>query len=78
MAATVTGHEATLGTGLVFLISLGLVSSLVDLPLGIYRQFRLEAQFGFNRMTPRLFVTDLLRNALISLVIALPLLSLIL
>lgn len=78
MAATVTGHEATLGTGLVFLISLGLVSNLVDLPLGIYRQFRLEAQFGFNRMTTRLFVTDLLRNALISLVIALPLLSLIL
>src|SRR5574343_201447 len=78
MAATVTGHEATLGTGLVFLISLGLVSSLVDLPLGIYRQFRLEERFGFNRMTPRLFVTDLLRNALISLIIAFPLLSLIL
>ncbi|MFM7122985.1 MAG: M48 family metallopeptidase, partial [Fluviibacter sp.] len=34
--------------------------------------------YGFNRMTLVLFITDLLRNALVSLIIALPLLSLIL
>lgn len=72
------GNEATLTTGLIFLMSLGLLSSLVDLPLSIYKQFVLEARFGFNRMTPALFITDLLRNALVSLIIALPLLSLIL
>lgn len=78
MASAITGEPSTLLTGLVFLISLGLVSSLVDLPLGIYRQFGLEARFGFNRMTPRLFISDLLRNTLVSLIIALPLLSLML
>ena len=77
-AVQIIGNETGLMTGLVFLMTLGLLSGLVDLPLSIYRQFNLEARFGFNRMTPRLFVTDLLRNALVSLIIALPLLSLIL
>ncbi len=77
-ALQLSGNDAGLITGLVFLVSLAVVSGLIDLPLSIYRQFSLEARFGFNRMTPKLFVTDLLRNALVSLVIALPLLSLIL
>jgi STE24 endopeptidase len=77
-ATALYGGESTLLTGLIFLTCLGMLSGLIDLPLAIYRQFHLEERFGFNRMTPRLFVTDLLRNALISLIIALPLLSLIL
>lgn len=78
IAITLSNSDSSLITGLIFLVSLGVLSSLVDLPLSIYRQFSLEARFGFNRMTPALFITDLLRNALVSLIIALPLLSLIL
>lgn len=77
-ALGINGKETTLTTGLIFLVTLGFLSSLVELPLSIYKQFVLEARFGFNRMTPALFITDLLRNALVSLIIALPLLSLIL
>jgi STE24 endopeptidase len=77
-ALGINGNESTLITGLIFLVSLGMLSGLVDLPLSIYKQFVLEADFGFNRMTPSLFITDLLRNALVSLIIALPLLLLIL
>ena len=78
MALDIAGTESPLITGLVFLLMLGVLSSLIDLPISIYRQFGLEARFGFNRMTPVLFITDLVRNALVSLIIALPLLSLIL
>ena len=78
VAVQLCGNVENLITGLVFLISLGVLSGLIDLPLSLYRQFNLEARFGFNRMTPKLFITDLLRNALASLIIALPLLSLIL
>lgn len=77
-AVDVSGNASTLITGLVFLMVLGVLSSLIDLPLNLYRQFSLESRFGFNRMTLVLFFTDLLRNALVSLIIALPLLSLIL
>lgn len=78
IALDIAGTQSTLITGLIFLVGLGVLSSLIDLPISIYRQFGLEARFGFNRMTPVLFITDLLRNALVSLIIALPLLSLIL
>ena len=78
MALDIAGTESPLITGLIFLVGLGVLSSLIDLPISIYRKFGLEARFGFNRMTPVLFITDLLRNALVSLIIALPLLSLIL
>lgn len=78
VATALAGNESTLIPGLVFLISLGILSGIVDLPVSIYRQFGLEARFGFNRMTAALFIIDLLRNALVSLIIALPLLALIL
>jgi STE24 endopeptidase len=52
--------------------------SLVDLPLEWYRQFRVEQAFGFNRMTPALFIADTLKSLLLSVVIGLPLLMLVL
>ena len=66
----------TLWTGTIFILAVLLISSLLDLPLSIYRTFGLEQRFGFNRMTPRLFVTDLLKNALLALVIGTPLILL--
>ncbi|HUH41466.1 MAG TPA: M48 family metallopeptidase, partial [Castellaniella sp.] len=47
----------------------------VGLPFAIWRTFRLEARFGFNRMTPRLFVLDALKILLITLVLGTPLLA---
>lgn len=62
--------ELTAGLGLIF--SLLLVSGAVDLPLAWWRQFVIEARFGFNRMTPRLFLTDTLKSALLAAVIGAP------
>lgn len=60
--------------GVVLIGSVMLLTSLVELPLSIYRQFGLEARFGFNRMTPALFVADLAKQALLAVVIGIPLL----
>ncbi|MGB7180920.1 MAG: M48 family metallopeptidase [Burkholderiaceae bacterium] len=54
------------------------VTGLIDLPFSWYRQFHLEKRFGFNRMTPALFVGDLLKGTLIGIVIGLPLLAVVL
>ena len=35
---------------------------LVGLPFAVWRTFRIEARFGFNRVTPRLFALDLLKQ----------------
>ena len=70
--------DAPLLRALLLILSVMLVLSLVDLPLALWRQFVLEKRFGFNRMTPGLFLADLLRSALITLALAGPLLALIL
>ncbi|MGE0310913.1 MAG: M48 family metallopeptidase [Lautropia sp.] len=59
-------------TGIV--MSVVLVSSMLELPFEIYRQFVQEARFGFNRMTVSLFVADLLKSTALGVVLGLPLL----
>lgn len=68
----------SLPQGLVFVALVASVSWLVDLPLTVYRSFGLEARFGFNRLTPGLFVADALKGILLSAVIGLPLIACVL
>jgi len=46
---------------------------LVGLPFSAWSKFRLEARFGFNRITPRLFIIDGLKGLLLTLLLGLPL-----
>ncbi|MBD3610655.1 MAG: M48 family metallopeptidase [Gammaproteobacteria bacterium] len=63
---------STIQTGIVFLISVSLIMSILDLPFTIYRTFVLEQRFGFNRTTVKTFVSDLVKGAIIMLVIGIP------
>ncbi len=54
------------------------VTALVDLPFEWYRQFSLEQRYGFNRMTPRLFLIDLAKSVVLAVVLGLPLLAVVL
>jgi len=67
-----------LWTGVAVLISFSLVSSVLDLPSTIYSTFRIEAKFGFNRTTSSVFVTDLFKSFLISIIIGVPFATLVL
>ena len=60
------------------IVAFTLITGIIDLPFDYYRQFVLEARFGFNKMTARLFFMDTLKNSLIGAVIGLPLLWVIL
>ncbi|HEX5126042.1 MAG TPA: M48 family metallopeptidase [Rhodocyclaceae bacterium] len=51
---------------------------LYDLPLTLYRVFRLEERFGFNRTTPKVFATDLVKQTILAIVIGAPLLWVVL
>jgi STE24 endopeptidase len=42
--------------------------------LALYRQFVIEANFGFNRMTWKIFISDLLKQAGLGIVIGTPVL----
>ena len=61
--------------GLLYVYLIGLIFWLVSLPITIYGQFVIEARYGFNRMTWKLFILDGLKGLLVSLVLMTPLLS---
>jgi STE24 endopeptidase len=44
------------------LVTLYLLFGLISLPFSVWRQFGIEARFGFNTMKPRLFLLDLFRQ----------------
>ena len=67
-----------LAHGVALIASVVLLLSALDLPLAVYRTFVIEARFGFNRMTPALFIADLARQTLIASVLGVPLLVLVL
>ena len=58
--------------------AVAMVVALIDLPFSVYRTFRIETRFGFNTMTAKLFVIDLLKSVLISALLGLPLIACIL
>lgn len=63
---------------LALLTAFALIGGALELPFELYSTFRIEQRFGFNRMTPRLFVADLLKNTLVGAAIGLPLAALVL
>jgi STE24 endopeptidase len=91
LALTVFGGIAAIAEGLralwpdapflrqVLLVgAVALAAALVDLPIAAYRQFVLEARFGFNRMTPGLFVADMLKGLVLAVALGLPLVAAVL
>ncbi|MBK7423623.1 MAG: M48 family metallopeptidase [Propionivibrio sp.] len=62
------------GYGVALIFSVMLISGLVDLPLTLYTQFVIEEKFGFNRMTFRLFLIDLLKQTALGVAIGTPVL----
>jgi len=67
-----------LATQLVFLAACAAVGGVLTLPLSWHETFRLEQRFGFNRMTPGMWLADLAKGVLVSVILMLPLAALVL
>jgi STE24 endopeptidase len=50
------------------------ITGILTLPLSIWSTFKLEARFGFNRTTPALFIADLAKSLLLTVLLGGPLL----
>ena len=50
-----------------------LIGGVLNLPVSWYQTFKVEQQFGFNKMTMGLWVSDLVKGAVVGLVLGLPL-----
>lgn len=65
-------HDIIRGSAVI--VSVLLVSSLVDLPFDYYRTFVVDQHFGFNKMTRAMYFTDTIKHGLVGLLLGAPLL----
>ncbi|MEO0975512.1 MAG: M48 family peptidase, partial [Pseudomonadota bacterium] len=65
-------------TGTLVVLASFVLMAILELPLTVWRTFRVEAQFGFNRMTPALFISDQIKTLVLMLVIGTPLIAVVL
>ena len=72
------GLKALVGGGYLYGLALfacaGLIGFVVGLPASLYRTFRIEARFGFNKLTWPLWFADLAKGAALAVLIGGPLL----
>lgn len=62
--------SAPILAGTVLIVAIMAISAILELPMSAYRTFVVEARFGFNKMTPGLFLLDWLKSEALSLVVA--------
>ena len=62
-------------TGLIVIFGVMFISAIIDLPFTLYRTFKIEQRFGFNRMTVVQFIKDMIMQTLLTLVLAVPLIA---
>jgi STE24 endopeptidase len=65
--------SAPIAQGLATIVAVLVLYSLLEAPFNIYRTFVIEARFGFNKMTFKLYLLDALKGILIGAVLGLPL-----
>ena len=63
---------------ILFFLSVGLVETIISLPLEYIFNFKIEAEFGFNKITPKTFIADAIKNYLIGNVLNIIIFGLIL
>jgi STE24 endopeptidase len=63
---------------LALIAAFALIGGVLELPLELYSTFRIEQQFGFNRMTWKLYVIDLVKGVAVGVLIGLPIAALVL
>ena len=68
----ITEHEIIRGA-LVILSAL-IVSSLIETPFDYYKSFVVDERFGFNKMTPAMFFTDIIKHSVLGLALGAPIL----
>lgn len=71
-----------LGTGMTQQLALmgafAVIAGLLDLPFSLYQTFVVEERFGFNKMTWKLWLGDMLKGTLLGVAIGAPIAALIL
>ncbi len=63
------GKAHFIASGLMFFGVLFLISFLLSIPFALYQTFVIEKKYGFSTVTPALWISDLLKNFMISAIL---------
>ncbi|PKO54510.1 MAG: peptidase M48, partial [Betaproteobacteria bacterium HGW-Betaproteobacteria-2] len=66
--------ESEIIRGALVILSAFLVSALLELPFDYYKTFVVDQKFGFNKMTPAMFFSDMVKHSLVGLLLGAPIL----
>jgi len=64
-------------SGVIFITVLIVIFNVIKIPFSAYNIFVIEEKYGFNRMTFKTFISDLIKNNILLLVIGLPIFAVI-
>ena len=65
-------------TGISVIIGLSIISGILDIPFSLYKTFVIEEKFGFNRLSVKMYFTDMIKQTIIMLIIGIPFIAFIL
>ncbi|KAG6153895.1 hypothetical protein E4U25_004918 [Claviceps purpurea] len=60
---------------IVFVLSFIVIQQVLSMPTRVYNTFVLEEKFGFNKQTPALFITDMVKTNLLTFALVPPILA---
>ena len=63
---------------ILFFLAIGFVETLISLPIEYIFNFKIEAEFGFNKVTPKTFIADAIKNYIIGNVLNIAIFGLVL
>lgn len=56
-------------SGLIFFLLLIYAESIISIPFSLYSTFKIENKYGFNTMTPKLWITDFFKSLMLSTIL---------
>ncbi len=68
----VPAHEIMRGA--LVICSAMIVSSMIDIPFDYYKTFTVDEKFGFNKMTRRMFFSDMVKHTIVGVLLGAPIL----
>lgn len=66
--------SSPLTQGMSMIVSVLIISSILETPFSLYSTFVIEARFGFNKMTFKLYLLDMVKGLVLGSILGLPLL----
>ena len=75
---SIVGHDMQIVSNLLFLLLFFALNYILTLPLDIYSRFKIDKEFGFSKVTPKIYILDSIKSILLFIVIGGVLLGLLL